>query len=110
MVASTCTERVDPAPYHPPVKRSIEIAGHKTSISLEPLFWDQLKLAAGKEGVPVNALVARIDAERIRAKQPTGLASAIRVWLAWRCEQTEKQACKRTDHDYTGDPTTSPEQ
>jgi predicted DNA-binding ribbon-helix-helix protein len=70
--------------YHPPVKRSIEIAGHKTSISLEPLFWDLLKHAAAREGLPVNALVARIDAERIAAPTPPGLASAIRVWLAAR--------------------------
>lgn len=68
-------------PYHPPVKRSVEIAGHKTSISLEPLFWDLLKAAALRDGVPVNALVARIDAERIGAPTPPGLASAIRVWL-----------------------------
>ena len=68
-------------PYHPPVKRSIEIAGHKTSISLEPLFWDLLRGAAAREGVPVNALVARIDEERIRADVPPGLAGAIRLWL-----------------------------
>ncbi|WP_067732272.1 ribbon-helix-helix domain-containing protein [Novosphingobium naphthalenivorans] len=68
--------------YHPPVKRSVEIAGHKTSISLEPVFWDMLKAAAIREGVPVNALVARIDAERLEAQTPPGLASAIRVWLA----------------------------
>jgi len=68
--------------YHPPVKRSVEIAGHKTSISLEPLFWDMLKQAAEGEGIPVNALVARIDAERIEAETAPGLASAIRVWLA----------------------------
>lgn len=60
------------------------IAGHKTSISLEPVFWDMLKEAAETEGVPVNALVARIDAERIRAATPPGLASAIRVWLVAR--------------------------
>jgi predicted DNA-binding ribbon-helix-helix protein len=70
-----------PAPYHPPVKRSVEIAGHKTSISLEPLFWTLLKQAAAREGLPLNALVARIDAERIAAPTPPGLASAIRVWL-----------------------------
>ena len=35
-------------PYHPPVKRSVEIAGHRTSVSLEPLFWDWLRAAAGK--------------------------------------------------------------
>lgn len=71
-------------PYHPPVKRSVEIAGHKTSISLEPLFWDLLRDAATQEGVPVNALVARIDAERIAAPLPPGLAGAIRIWLAIR--------------------------
>ena len=70
-----------PAAYHPPVKRSVEIAGHKTSISLEPLFWDMLRDAAAREGVPVNALVARIDEERIRADTPPGLAGAIRLWL-----------------------------
>ncbi len=68
-------------PYHPPVKRSVEIAGHKTSISLEPLFWDLLRETAAREGVPLNALVARIDAERIAAEHPPGLAGAIRLWL-----------------------------
>jgi predicted DNA-binding ribbon-helix-helix protein len=70
--------------YHPPVKRSVEIAGHKTSISLEPLFWDQLRAAALAENTPLNALVARIDAERIAAPTPPGLAGAIRLWLASR--------------------------
>ena len=68
-------------PYHPPVKRSLAIAGHKTSISLEPLFWDMLREAAAAEAVAVAALVARIDAERIKSPTPPGLASAIRVWL-----------------------------
>lgn len=70
-----------PTPYHPPVKRSVEIAGHKTSISLEPLFWEMLRDAAAREGVPVNALVGRIDVERIKAENPPGLAGAIRLWL-----------------------------
>ena len=72
---------MDPSPYHPPVKRSLSIAGHQTSISLEPLFWDMLKAAAAREGLAVAALVARIDAERIKSPTPPGLASAIRVWL-----------------------------
>lgn len=67
--------------YRGPVKRSIGIAGHMTSISLEPLFWDMLKAAADKRGLPLNALVARIDVERIEADDPPNLASAIRVWL-----------------------------
>ena len=70
-----------PVPYHPPVKRSIEIAGHKTSISLEPMFWDMLRDASRARAIPINALVARIDEERLRAEVPPGLASAIRVWL-----------------------------
>ena len=69
------------APYHPPVKRSVQIEAHRTSISLEPLFWDMLKDAAEKEGIAINALVAKIDAERIKSPTPPGLASAIRVWL-----------------------------
>ena len=64
-----------------PVKRSIMIAGHATSISLEPVFWDALRDAAAAEGLPLNALVARIDAERVTAHAPSNLASAIRVWL-----------------------------
>ena len=72
--------------YHPPVKRSIQIAGHKTSISLEPVFWDMLVAAAEAEEVPINTLVARIDGERIKSETPPGLASAIRVWLVSRLD------------------------
>jgi predicted DNA-binding ribbon-helix-helix protein len=57
------------------------IAGHATSISLEPVFWEALREAAVAEGLPVSALVARIDAERIGQSDPPNLASAIRVWL-----------------------------
>jgi len=85
-----------PTPYHPPVKRSVEIAGHKTSISLEPLFWDMLREAAAREGVPVNALIARIDEERIASPTPCGLAGAVRLWLVSRAKEfggeTEQQA------------------
>lgn len=77
-------------PYHPPVKRSVEIAGHKTSISLEPLFWDMLREAAVRESVPLNALVARIDAERISVNNPPGLAGAIRIWLVTKRDELLK--------------------
>ena len=68
--------------YHPPAKRSVEIAGHKTSISLEPLFWDMLHRVAAREALPLNAIVARIDADRLQADNPPGLATAVRLWLA----------------------------
>ena len=67
--------------YHPPVKRSMTIAGHQTSISLEPIFWDMLVDAAAARGLPINALVAQIDMERLDADQPPGLATAVRLWL-----------------------------
>lgn len=77
--------------YHPPIKRSVEIAGHKTSISLEPLFWEMLRWAAEADGMPINALVARIDAERITAETPPGLAGAIRLWLVARLAERQAQ-------------------
>ncbi|QHL91072.1 aryl-sulfate sulfotransferase [Sphingomonas changnyeongensis] len=64
-----------------PVKRSITIAGHSTSISLEPVFWTALEAAAVQASLPLSALVARIDAQRIAVADPPNLASAIRVWL-----------------------------
>ncbi|HJQ15484.1 MAG TPA: ribbon-helix-helix domain-containing protein [Allosphingosinicella sp.] len=64
-----------------PVKRSVTIAGHATSISLEPLFWTALREAAAEDRLPLNALVARIDGERVMRRDPPNLASAIRLWL-----------------------------
>ena len=75
---------MEPAPasiFAGPVKRSMMIAGHATSVSLEPIFWEALREAAQAERVPINALVARIDADRIRADNPPNLGSAIRAWL-----------------------------
>lgn len=71
-----------------PIKRSVTIAGHETSISLEPIFWDALRTAAQAEGLPVNALIAQIDATRIAQDAPPNLASAIRVWLYARLSNT----------------------
>jgi len=65
-----------------PTKRSVTIAGHETSISLEPMFWRALEQAAGDEALPVDALIAQIDVERLDT--PGGapnLTSAIRQWL-----------------------------
>lgn len=69
------------SPFAPPVKRSVTIAGHQTAISLEPIFWDALRASAAAQGLPVNALIARIDVARMAADDPPNLASAIRCWL-----------------------------
>ena len=64
-----------------PTKRSVTIAGHETSISLEALFWRVLERAASDDALPLNALIARIDAERLEVAPSPNLASAIRQWL-----------------------------
>lgn len=58
------------------IKRSVRIAGHPTSVSLEPEFWDALKEIAQARGQSINALVAEIDAGR-----STNLSSALRVFV-----------------------------
>lgn len=58
------------------VKRSVRIAGHPTSVSLEPEFWDALKDIAKTRGLSINELVAEIDTGR-----STNLSSALRVYV-----------------------------
>ena len=60
----------------PPQKRSIAIAGHKTSVSLEAAFWSALRRLAAEEGSSLAALVAKVDAGRGKAN----LSSALRVY------------------------------
>jgi predicted DNA-binding ribbon-helix-helix protein len=59
------------------VKRSVAIAGHRTSVSLEEPFWEVLREIADRESVSVQALIGRIDAER----GEQNLSSAIRVFV-----------------------------
>lgn len=82
---------IEPPPggFAGPVKRSITIAGHETSITLEPLFWRALESAAQDRGLPLSALVAEIDALRVQTGNPPNLASALRTWtLANACGAT----------------------
>ena len=67
--------------YGVPTKRSVTIAGHETSISLEPMFWAALETEAAERRLPLNALIAAIDVERMEGKPPPNLTSAIRQWL-----------------------------
>ncbi len=70
-----------------PKKRSLTIAGHRTSISLEDDFWDALKDMSKTKGKSLPVLIAEIDAGR----GPHGLSSAIRsAILAFYRAQTRK--------------------
>jgi predicted DNA-binding ribbon-helix-helix protein len=67
-----------------PTKRSVTVAGHETSVSLEPVYWAALEQAAIEQSLPLNALIARIDVERLDSVPPANLTSAIRQWLLLR--------------------------
>lgn len=57
-------------------KRSVDIAGHRTSVSLEPPFWDALTDIAARRNISVNQLIVQIDTERAG-----NLSSALRVFV-----------------------------
>ena len=65
-------------------KRSLDIAGHRTSVSLEDAFWSALREIAVAEGLSLASLIARIDA----ARQGENLSSAIRVYVLETVRQT----------------------
>lgn len=61
-------------------KRSITLAGHKTSLALEPEFWSALEDMARERGLPLAGLISTIDAGR----EGDNLSSAVRVAiLSW---------------------------
>lgn len=66
-----------------PQKRSITIAGHRTSLSLEPIFWDLLKQEAAHQNISVAKLVAGLDVARAG-----NLSSAVRVYLVERLRES----------------------
>ena len=61
-----------------PVKHSLTLKGHRTSVSLEAEFWQAFREIAAQKQIPINALAAQIDAER---GLDVGLASAIRLYV-----------------------------
>ena len=60
-----------------PVKHSLTLRGHRTSVSLEPEFWDAFRQIADARGATLNGLAIEID----EARGDVGLASAIRVFV-----------------------------
>ncbi|MDV4144459.1 MULTISPECIES: ribbon-helix-helix domain-containing protein [Shimia] len=61
-----------------PIKRSLTLRGHRTSVSLEDDFWRAFREIADKKTLAINELAAQIDAER---DIETGLATAIRLYV-----------------------------
>jgi predicted DNA-binding ribbon-helix-helix protein len=61
-----------------PAKRSLTLRGHRTSVSLEDVFWTEFRKIAERRGQTINALAAEIDVAR---DPDVGLASAIRVFV-----------------------------
>ncbi len=65
-------------------KRSVTIAGHRTSVSLEQAFWEALKAVADRRGLSLAAVIAEIDAANARLPAPDragNLSSALRVYV-----------------------------
>lgn len=65
-------------------KRSIRIAGHQTSLSLETEFWAELKIIAAQRGVSLNQLVTEID-----QKRQGNLSSALRVFVLYEAKKNQ---------------------
>ncbi|MGY6703548.1 ribbon-helix-helix domain-containing protein [Roseinatronobacter sp.] len=76
-----------------PVKHSLTLRGHRTSVSLEDIFWREFCRIARERGLALNLLAAQIDATR----GDIGLASAIRVFVL-------ETALQRDQHDPTQTP------
>ena len=69
-------------------KRSVLIAGHATSVSLEPEFWDELRQMAEARGLSLNALIAEVDAGR----GARNLSSALRVHALLAARRQDREA------------------
>ncbi len=76
------------------VKRSLVIAGHRTSVSLEDAFWCRLRRIAAERGLSLNALAAMVDASRGDAN----LSSAIRVFVL----EAQSAACLQPESTADG--------
>lgn len=84
----------------PVIKRSIVIAGHKTSVSLEDAFWRGLKDVAGTRDMTLSELVASIDSER----QHGNLSSAIRLFVLdhYRGQRPEESSGRSATRELMG--------
>jgi predicted DNA-binding ribbon-helix-helix protein len=76
-------------------KRSVTIGRHRTSVSLEAAFWDELAGIAARRGVSLNALVAEVDRDRLRGRDlraAPNLSSALRLHVLHELTQRGRAA------------------
>jgi predicted DNA-binding ribbon-helix-helix protein len=73
-------------------KRSVTLNGHRTSILLEPEFWDAIERAARARAVSLASLIAEIDAGRVKNESAGGLASALRVFALKEASGARREA------------------
>lgn len=70
-------------------KHSVTIRGHRTSLSLEPVFWEALQADAKTQDIALAKLIAALDDARIARKDGLNLSSAIRVYLFDKARHTQ---------------------
>ena len=75
-----------------PIKRSVTIRGHRTSVSLEEVFWAELRQEAHERGLTLAALIDDIDRIRVEEGLPSGLSGALRVHVVRRLKAALKSS------------------
>lgn len=63
------------------IKKSIDLFGHSTSITMEPEFWDALKIISENEEKSVRQLVLEVDRHRMDSNSPHNLSGSLRVFI-----------------------------
>lgn len=80
----------------PVVKRSMTLKGHRTSVSLEPEFWDAFRICAEARGLSLNAMASEIDAARLEgAETADNLSGAIRLYVLGDLQARLAQAIRK---------------
>ena len=80
-------------PLEPPIKRSITIAGHRTSISLEQPFWEALKAIAQQQDTKLAQLVTEID----KKPRNCGLSCVLRVYVLTHYQNSHEASTEKED-------------
>ena len=92
----------------PVIKRSILLAGHKTSVSLEEAFWQGLKEIATSRGLSVSALIGTIDSRRVEGNLSSGIRLFVLDYFRALANPLSSESLARQDGTVMGDPLRAP--